>query len=119
LTTFNSAGLFNITVFYISSQNYSSSLETWWVNVSASVDIVYPTFSNYYDNNASLVDSGIATFNVTVVNTNGSVFLDINGANYTATNLTTSVYNVSVSLTAGVYAYYWGAWGMGLIIIII
>ncbi len=49
------------------------------------VDNLYPTFSNYWDNNASLVGSGVARFNVTVTNTNGTVFLEINNTNYTAT----------------------------------
>lgn len=77
-------------------------------------DSVYPVFSNYLDNNASLTGSGTAWFNVTVANTNGSVYLRINNTNYTATNLTANVYNVSVSLTSnGTYPYYWFAYGNG------
>ncbi len=70
-----------------------------------------PIFTSYWDTNATLVGSGIALFNVTVFNTNGSVFLSINNTNYSATNLTYYTYNVSVQLTAGTYSYYWGAWG--------
>lgn len=77
------------------------------------VNLVYPIFSNYWDNDGSLVGGGIALFNATVDNTNGSVFLSINGVNYTATNLTYNLYNVSVNLSSGIYTYYWGSWGNG------
>ena len=78
------------------------------------MDNEYPVFSSYYDNNASLTGSGIALFNVTMLSTNGSVFLEINGTNYTATNLTANVYNTSVNFTiSGTWNYYWGAWGNG------
>jgi len=68
----------------------------------------------YYDNNATLNDRGIALFNATINMTNGTVFLEIDGNNYTASNLTDSVYNVSVNLTSsGTFSYYWGSWGNG------
>jgi len=50
---------------------------------------------------------------VTITSTNGTVFLEINGTNYTANNVTTDVYNVSVSLTNGTYTYRWHSWGNG------
>lgn len=78
-------------------------------------DTVYPLFSNYSDNNGSLSGSGVAMFNVSVENTNGTVYLQINGTNYIATNLTASVYNVSVSLSNGTYNYSWGAYGNGVL----
>ena len=37
---------------------------------------------------------------MTVLNTNGTVLLEINGTNITATNLVSNVYNVSYNLTA-------------------
>ena len=77
------------------------------------IEEIYPIFSNYYDNNATLSGSGTAIFNVTVNNTNGTVWLFINGANYTATNLTANVYNVSLTLEAGTYNYTWNAYGSG------
>ncbi|MDP1695725.1 MAG: PQQ-binding-like beta-propeller repeat protein, partial [archaeon] len=40
-------------------------------------DLTYPQFSNYYDNNAYLVGSGAGIFNVTITNTNGTVWLQI------------------------------------------
>jgi parallel beta-helix repeat protein len=86
----------------------------WVFTTGSAPDTIYPNFSNYWDNNATLVGSGIALFNATIANTNGTVFLQINGTNYTATNLTADVYNVSASLTSnGTYNYYWGAWGNG------
>jgi hypothetical protein len=83
-------------------------------NVSVSTDYEYPIFSNYWDNNASLTGSGIGLFNVTINLTNGTVFLAIDGVNYTATNLTSDVYNVSVNfISFGTLDYYWGSWGNG------
>jgi hypothetical protein len=77
-------------------------------------DNEYPVFSGFWDNNASLVSSGVALFNVTLLSTNGTVFLEIDGTNYTAENVTSDVYNVSVSLTSsGDYLYYWASWGNG------
>jgi sporulation protein YlmC with PRC-barrel domain len=76
-------------------------------------DTTYPIFLNYWDDNATLINSGTAHFNVTVENTNGTVLLEINNQNYTATNLTANVYNVSVSLTNGTYSYKWHSWGNG------
>lgn len=75
----------------------------------------YPSYFDYWDNNATLIDEGYALFNVTINNTNGTVILEINGTNYTAQNITANVYNVSVFLTSGAYPYYWGAWGNGTI----
>lgn len=80
---------------------------------SGAADTIYPTFSNYWDNNASLVSSGTALFNVTVANTNGTVVLNINGNSYSATNLTANVYNTSVTLSSGTYLYNWSAYGNG------
>jgi len=75
-------------------------------------DTEYPLFSNFWDNNATLIDSGTALFNSTITHTNGTVFLEIDGTNYTATNLS-DVYNASASLTSGTYDYYWHSWGNG------
>lgn len=80
---------------------------------SAEEDEEYPIFSNYWDNNATLVDSGLGLFNVTVINTNGTVWLEIDGNNITAQNITADVYNASASLTSGTYIYYWHSWGNG------
>ena len=44
----------------------------------------YPQFSNLLDNSGTQVSSGIGYFNVTVTSTNGTVILDYNDINYTA-----------------------------------
>lgn len=73
-------------------------------------DNVHPQFSGYWDN-SGISSGGTALFNVTVENTNGTVLLEINGANYTATNLTSNLYNVSVNgLVTNDYSYYWHSW---------
>jgi len=82
------------------------------LNVSQTI---YPTFSDYYDDNASLLDTGTGHFNVTVANTNGTVILHINNTNIYATNLSASNYNVSYNFThGGNYLYNWTAYGNGL-----
>jgi len=84
------------------------------IEINYNFETVYPTFSNYWDNNATLVDSGIGLFNVTMTNTNGTVWLEINNTNITATNLTENVYNVSYDFTSsGTYGYRWHAYGNG------
>jgi len=56
--------------------SYSGSVGTNTTSlIVAGDDLVYPTFSNYWDNNATLGGSGIGLFNVTVNNTNGTVLV--------------------------------------------
>ncbi|MDP1729116.1 MAG: hypothetical protein Q8L27_02855, partial [archaeon] len=77
-------------------------------------DIISPLFFNYYDNTDNLTDSGVGLFNVTINNTNGTVWLTINNVNVTATNLTENVYNASYNFaSSGVYSYRWFAYGNG------
>jgi PGF-pre-PGF domain-containing protein len=94
----NSTGLFNLTT------------------LSPNNDMVYPQFSNYWDNNGSLIDSGTASLNVTVSQTNGSVILNFGGQNFAATNNSgnPTVFNVSFPVpSGGVYTYYWKSYGNG------
>ena len=92
-----------------SSQNQNSS------SVTFLVDTQYPTFSSDTTNNATY-SGQYARFNVTIENTNGTVQLELNGINYTANNLTSNIYNVTVNLTTlGNYQYYWNSWGNGSI----
>ena len=85
-----------------------------YITPSGVTDNEYPTFSNYSDNNASLIGSGIGYFNVTIENTNGTVWLEINNTNVTAFNSTANVYNVSYNFTnSGTYNYKWWAYGNG------
>ncbi|MFA6023043.1 MAG: LamG-like jellyroll fold domain-containing protein [Candidatus Pacearchaeota archaeon] len=84
------------------------------ITISNSGDTTYPVFSNYLDNNATLIGSGVALFSVNVSNTNGTVWLIINNTNYPARNLTTNNYNVSINLIYNkTYTYYWNAYGNG------
>ena len=77
-------------------------------------DSVYPTFSNLVDDNSTLIGSGTGHFNVTVIGTNGTVLLNIDGTNVTATNTTRDVYNVSyVFSSANTYPYHWASYGNG------
>ncbi len=76
-------------------------------------DTVYPIFSNFLDNNATY-SGQLARFNVTITSTNGTVQLNLNATNYTASNLTATVFNVTINLTAtGNYNYSWLSWGNG------
>ena len=90
----------------------SNQTETRTVTISS--DTTYPTFSGYYDNNASIISGGVALFNVTVENTNGTVFLTINGSDYYVNNVTSNVYNLSISgLINETYLYNWSSYGNG------
>ncbi|MCX6746691.1 MAG: hypothetical protein NTU63_00985 [Candidatus Pacearchaeota archaeon] len=62
---------------------------------------VYPQFSGYLDNNASLTDTGTGNFSVNVTDTNSSVYLSINGVNVTAKNQTA----VSATKTTNIYNF--------------
>ena len=115
LTTFPGVDFANITIIYTATQNYTQSSETYYVNVTAAiVDNEFPLFSNFVDNNATQVDTGLALINVTIINTNGTVQLEFNGVNFTAQNITNDVYNVTVNLSVGgTFSYYWNAFGNG------
>ena len=108
--------------FWTIQQIATGGYNVWWAKVTSSSlpqapepapDTEYPIFSNYYDNNASLIGSGLALFNVTLSKTNGTVIININGNNYTSNNLTANEYNVSVNLNAGNYNYFWVSYGNG------
>jgi lysophospholipase L1-like esterase len=76
-------------------------------------DNYYPIFSNYTDNNEALKGSGLGTFNVNLLNSNGTVWLNINGTNITAINQS-MLFFANYSFTqAGVYSYRWYAYGNG------
>ena len=87
-----------------------------WSSVRFTVDTFYPIFSNYWDNNGSQFDGGTGYFNVTVINTNGSVYLTYNNTNYTATNSSgnATTFNFTITgLTTGTYSYNWSSYGTG------
>ena len=112
-TAFNGTGMYNITSIYAGNTNYTGNSETFWVNVSAIVDSVYPIFSNYSDDTGTLIGVGTGYFNVTVENTNGTVYLNINGVQVQASN-TSNIYNATYTFTnSGSYSYNWTAYGNG------
>jgi len=115
LTAFNDIGFFNITVFYIESQNYTGSFETWWVNVTEAPDLQNPsvTLLTESPSDPATYSSGqIYGFNATITDNRelDTVLLDFNGTNYTATNFTADIYNVTFTdLAVGTYNYRWYA----------
>ncbi|MFH1358367.1 MAG: LamG-like jellyroll fold domain-containing protein [archaeon] len=77
-----------------------------------------PSFSNYLDNNGSVINgSGVyAWFNVTLSSTNGTVWLEINNSNFSATNSSgdITIFNISIlGLSNNTYVYRWHSWGNG------
>lgn len=114
--TFSSAGtyVYNWTAYGNGTNHNLNTSVNQFYTVNVTPDNDYPLFSNIRSNNGSLIDSGTATFNATISSTNGTAFLEFNGVNYTASNITASEFNVTLSVTSGgVYSYYWGSWGNG------
>ncbi|HVY01212.1 MAG TPA: LamG-like jellyroll fold domain-containing protein [Candidatus Nanoarchaeia archaeon] len=93
--------------------NINDSANYLFITVNTSADINYPIFSSFMDNNASLINQGLASFNVSVSNTNGTVFLELNNINYSASNLSLSNYNATINLSNGTYNYKWISFGNG------
>lgn len=96
------------------SQNKDSYNSSWLNSSNITIaSAVYPIFSNYWDDSNDGIN-GTGKFNVTVENTNGTVLLEINGVNVSATNLTSNVYNTNYTFTnSGTYSYKWISFGNG------
>lgn len=96
ITIMDTTGNINSSVFYINALNSE-----------------YPFFSNLTttpSNNSEYSLTQTYIFNSTIINTNGSAFIDFNGTNYSLTNYAGSNWNYSVySLPAGTYPYYYWA----------
>ncbi len=93
---------------------------TEWDGVCGTVaplDNEYPLFSSFTEvpsNNTAYSSGALYRFNATITSTNDTARFEFNSTNYTASNLTTNVFNLSVSnLAAGTYGYYWLSWGNG------
>lgn len=89
---------------------------TFFVNVTNStgqIDFEAPNVTNLQEpTDPSTYSSGeIYQFNATVVDGAGidSVLFEISGVNYTALNITSDIYNVSLDLGVGNYTYRWYA----------
>ncbi|MEK6884282.1 MAG: hypothetical protein AABY22_31920, partial [Nanoarchaeota archaeon] len=86
-TTFSNSGLFNITVIYVQSQNYSQSSETYWVNVT-SADTTAPLVTINQPTPAGVnLSTSSVNFNVTTDEDAGAALYTLNGGitNYTMT----------------------------------
>jgi len=68
LTTFSTIGVFNITGFYIESQNYTGNFKTLYVNVTTAPDITNPDVTSLTENPtdpATYSEGGTYEFNIT------------------------------------------------------
>lgn len=91
--------------------------QTGVYNITIALD-PYPTFSNFEDNNDSnFMDIGTGIFNVTVADTNGTVWLtieDIGNRNVSATSLGNGKYTVTYPFYFhNNWGYHWNAYGNG------
>ena len=76
-------------------------------------DTTYPQFTDY-DMTENNTEAGDKIFNVTVTFTNGTVWLDFDNYNWSASNIAGDTYEATVTgKDAGTYSYNWGAFGSG------
>lgn len=76
-------------------------------------DPVIPQFYNYSNDNGTILNTGFADLNVSINNTNGTVLLQMQNTNYTASN-TSGLWNVTLPLSVpGDYPYQWITYGNG------
>ena len=118
-TQFSSVGVFNITGFYETSQNFTGSFETWYVNVTETPDVTAPQFSNLIEtpsDPATYSENQLYEFNITWTdNRNVSfVLIEFDGTNYSigvaSGDSENGVYRFTIgNLSAGTYNYYWYA----------
>ncbi|MEK6811200.1 MAG: hypothetical protein AABX96_01685 [Nanoarchaeota archaeon] len=115
VTNFTNVGLYNVSLFYEGSQNYTISSNTFFVNVIFA-DAEYPLFNSFVSspvNGSAYVNGLVYRFNSTITSTNGTAGLEFNGINY-STGFTGSMFNVTLrNLGAGSYSYYWWGYGNG------
>lgn len=79
-------------------------------------DSSYPIFSNVVQTPSSPItysQGATYIFNSTIINLNGTVLLEFNGVNYSATNLSSVFTKSFTDLKAGTYVYKWIAFGNG------
>jgi hypothetical protein len=104
-----------LSILFGTSVGYIRDGHSWIVETTIISDTEYPLFFNYWDNNGTLLDWGIGSFNVSVNTSNTTVGLYINYTNYTGNNITGNVFfNDTVNFTKGaIYPYFWWAYGNG------
>jgi hypothetical protein len=87
------------------------------INVTAPADSEYPQFSNFQEfptNNSDYSYAQSHQFNTTLTKTNGTIFLEFDGTNYSASNDTPTNFYVDLNpLPAGSYNYFWWGYGNG------
>jgi len=91
--------------------------ENFTINQTYIYDREYPSFSDYVEgttNNTEYHSTACYEFNTTITSTNGTAIFSFRGTNYTASNLTTTLFNVTIcDLPAGNYIYNWSSYGNG------
>jgi hypothetical protein len=105
LTDFNATGLYNITAIYEGNENYTSSFETWWINVISTIDITPPNISLIYPEAGTEDSDGVVNFifNSTDLRniTNCSLYSQF-GLYITKTNIINGINTIEVSsITSG------------------
>jgi hypothetical protein len=112
-----SATIYYINVTINDSANNIAS-QVIWVNVSEQIAVVdneYPVFSaiGFNITNGTEYFGGTYLANTTIISTNGSVGLEFNGVNYTATNVS-DLFSVDLNkIKVGSYNYNWWGYGNG------
>ena len=101
---------------YVNRTN-STVLKSYWINGTewdgtCVIPVVYyPNFFNFNEtvaNNSAYLINNVYRFNVSINNSNGTAGIEFNGVNFSATNLTSNMFNRTISnLGAGTYSYYW------------
>jgi len=108
---------YNVSVFDNSLNTNSTANRFINISAGAVADNEFPIFSVFNETplNNSVYSLGTNyRFNVTVENTNGSVGFDFDGVNRTASNLSASIFNISIGdLSAGTFRYAWFSNGNG------
>jgi len=92
---------------YNSSTNEHGLVQLNAENISLENNVNDVVFSNLNDNSGTLIDAGVAEFNVTIQDSNGTVYLNIDNQNYSAINLGGNNYEVNLTLNPGDYNYHW------------
>ena len=97
LTNF-APGLYNITAIYQETQNYFSSSETWWVNVTEGPDTQGPEITIYNPNSVIYYTNEGLSLNYVVSDNSGvdSCWYSLNnGENITISGCQNTTFNVS------------------------